>query len=172
MELACLPAAVVLFSTLSYCWSLIRHSLCGQDDPCPKTAIQTTPTSSTDKVYQEPKARQFSHEYDGRKSEKQSATLPTQHAALSDREGPDIPISSPQLIGATPDESGIDVDSGCGSHIMDLVSRTDDIWQDARAQQVLRREAAQFWTHSPDTQTWYHHDDTTGEKIWAPVDLD
>lgn len=98
--------------------------------------------------------------------------LPMQDAVITDRERATIPIPPPQLIGATPDESGIDKDSDYGPHIRSLVGRTDNVWHDDGSQEVLRREAVQFWARSPETQSWYHEDDTTGEKIWAPVDLD
>lgn len=171
MDLTFLPL-VLFVPILPSCWTFIRHSLCGQQNPCPKGAAPTSPKGRADKV-SERKERPITRGYDDQAPGKSmDRLLQWQGTSISGGEGPSaILTSTPRLTeGATP--VGADTDWAQASHAETLVDPTVGIWHSGAREEDLGKEADEFWTWCSETRSWYHKDDVTGKEIWAPFELD
>ena len=171
MDLTSLPAAL-FFPVLSYCWNLVRQSLCGEEDPCSKGAPPTSLKARFDKVFPERKQQPLTRGYDVDASERRMGLRQWQDDAVSDEEGSSCtPASTAQPI---EEASPAELDTDWTRHHAECVADAAvDVRHDIGAQEEdNRRKAAEFWTWCSETQSWYHKDIVTGEEIWAPFELD
>ena len=158
-------SAVLVFPILPYCWNLIRHSLCGQDDSYSsrKSATPTSLKRKIDEAYHERREQPLTCGYDDQASGQRMGFPQWQDAAIDDGEGPgNIPASAARLR----EEGSLTQPDAEWAH----ASHTGG--QDSGSREEHRRKAAEFWTWSPERQSWYHKGDLTGEEIWAPFELD